>query len=331
MSVDDQSDVWRDLREMKRKVARLESGSMLENASITRGRVRFIGGTLRVDSGGRVEIVGTLSVDGPWDLDGDGDITGDVALDGTMTVRNGQIIVQGANPITLAADSSGGAAVMFDGGGSLASAGTSVVLSAGDGSVVGVGGDSVLLQGDTIDTAGSLPNLPTGASGAQYVAVHQGILYKTSGVGGGGGSGPGPIAGDFMYPFDPSTTDPVLGVFGMRLNPVTGVWAMHNGQDFSVAGGSSIPAAGDGTVSATGFGSGPGNYIILDHGSGITTHYFHMQAPSPLSVGDPVEMGDTIGAVGTTGSSTGNHLHWEVHVNGSPVDPALFMANQEAA
>ena len=157
-----------------------------------------------------------------------------------------------------------------------------------------------------------------------------GVLYKTSGVGGGGGSGPGPIAGSFMWPFPQSATDPALGFYGMRLNPVTGIWTLHAGQDFSVPAGSAIRAAGDGTVKTVAYDSGRGNYVVLDHGNGIETHYFHMQALSPLAVGTTVERGDTIGAVGTTGNSTGPHLHWETHVDGSAIDPRVFMASQES-
>lgn len=119
MSVDDRGDELAELRELKRRVDRLESGTMLENSSITRGRMRFIGGLLRVDSGGRVEIVGTLAVegtsqfvgpvtisgnlsitgnttitgefnlDGPWTISGDGDITGDVEVTGNFDVLGG--------------------------------------------------------------------------------------------------------------------------------------------------------------------------------------------------------------------------------------------------
>jgi len=112
MSIDDQGDVWRELREMKRKIARLESGSMLENSSITRGRMRFIGGLLRVDSGGRVEIVGTLYVEGttqfvgpvtisgPWTFSGDGSITGDVDISGDMDLT-GDLEVLGGGRIKV--------------------------------------------------------------------------------------------------------------------------------------------------------------------------------------------------------------------------------------
>lgn len=173
MSVDDQSDVWRELREMKRKIARLESGSMLENSSITRGRMRFIGGTLRVDSGGRVEIVGTLSVegttdfigpvtisgalaidgnttvngnldvDGPWSLDGAGDITGDVELTGDLNMPGTpgirMIPGQGGDPARIRLGDTAGDAVIQGGDGL-----TGIVLPDGSaGYLVGSGGATI--------------------------------------------------------------------------------------------------------------------------------------------------------------------------------------------
>ena len=170
--------------------------------------------------------------------------------------------------------------------------------------------------------------LPPSQPATYLVLGNDGVVYKTSGVGGGGGSGPGPIAGSFMYPFDPSTTDAALGYFGMRLNPVTGIWTLHAGQDFSVPAGSPIPAAGDGVIKTVAFDSGRGNYVVIDHGNGIETHYFHMPSLSPVAVGTAVERGDIIGSVGTTGNSTGPHLHWETHVDGSAIDPREFMATQ---
>ncbi|WP_431863030.1 hypothetical protein [Microbacterium algeriense] len=107
---DDLSDAFREIRELKRQVKRLQAARPLENASITNGRVRFVGGTLRVDSGGRVEIVGTLQIDGtttvtgsfkvtgPWRLEGDGTITGNVTGTGTLT-WNGPWNLNGAGKI----------------------------------------------------------------------------------------------------------------------------------------------------------------------------------------------------------------------------------------
>lgn len=329
MSVDDLGDELAELRELKRRVDRLESGTMLENASITRGRVRFIGGTLRVDSGGRVEIVGTLDLEGPWTFSGDGDITGDVDLDGTMSVRNGEIVIDGANPITLASDTSGGAAIMFDGGGSLASGGTSIVLRAGDGSLVGLGGASILLQADAIDV-GALPSLPNDIA-AQYVVVGEdGLLYSSSGVGGGGGAPtPGEDLGNFQWPFDLST---VTSEYGPRTTPYTG---FHEGIDFGIApavAGAPIIAAGDGTVAVSTFASGWGNHVRITHSisaGDVSTLYAHMNATPLVGVGDTVSKGDVIGYVGNTGNSFGAHLHFETWMStsyGSHVNPRDFMA-----
>lgn len=129
----------------------------------------------------------------------------------------------------------------------------------------------------------------------------------------------------FEWPFPVGT---ITSEYGMRLNPVTGVWAMHWGVDFSYGGigGTPIYAPGSGTVSGKGFNSSAGNWITVAHPGDLETVYFHMQAPSPLSIGDPVTIGTTIlGLVGTTGSSTGDHLHWETLVSGVHWNPRDFM------
>lgn len=114
----DLSDAFAWIRGLIRRVDRLESGALLENASITSGRLRFIGGLLRVDSGGRVEIVGTLQVDGtstvtgsftvegPWELTGDGTITGAVNITGPFTLE-GSWTITGDGSITGATTVSG--------------------------------------------------------------------------------------------------------------------------------------------------------------------------------------------------------------------------------
>lgn len=105
MSVSDQSDPWAELRDLRRRIQRLESGTFLENSSITEGRMRFIGGTLRVDSGGRVEIVGYLSVEGTTDIIGPVTISGDLNITGPTTITGptqvtGDLDVDGATTIT---------------------------------------------------------------------------------------------------------------------------------------------------------------------------------------------------------------------------------------
>lgn len=284
-----------------------------------------IAGTVDITGAMNIEgdttISGDLDVDGPWTMSGDGDITGDVEVTGDMLVNGGGTIVVGTGTSAVRLDSSWNDPRI--------NLGTVQVSGSPTGSSMTftMGTDVVYFVNGTLRVP-NVPDLPDGVAARYLVIGADGKFYKTTGVGGGGDGSPGPIAGSYMWPFSPSTTDPALGHYGMRLNPVTGVWALHQGQDFTVAYGSSIPAAGDAVVQASGYDAARGNYIILDHGGGITTHYFHMAGLSPWQVGDEVKRGDRIGAVGTTGRSTGPHLHWETHVGGNAIDPRQFMASQ---
>ncbi len=93
-----------------------------------------------------------------------------------------------------------------------------------------------------------------------------------------------------------------------------------------MAGGSGTPigAAAAGTVILTGPNGGYGNLVVVDHGNGISTAYAHLSSIS-VSVGQSVGQGTVVGGMGTTGNSTGVHLHFEVRVNGSPVDPLGYL------
>ncbi|HEY1174635.1 MAG TPA: M23 family metallopeptidase [Phytomonospora sp.] len=108
--------------------------------------------------------------------------------------------------------------------------------------------------------------------------------------------------------------------FGMRYDPYYNVWQLHAGMDLAAGGGAAIRAAAGGRVVQAGWNGGYGNYTCIYHGKGISTCYAH-QSSIGVWVGQHVKRGDYIGAVGTTGASTGNHLHFEVRVNGSPVNP----------
>lgn len=100
----------------------------------------------------------------------------------------------------------------------------------------------------------------------------------------------------------------------------------HTGVDLAIEGGTDIQAAGNGTVKVNGWDpDGYGNYVIIDHGDGTETLYGHMQSRSPLEVGQSVRQGQVIGDVGTTGNSTGNHLHFEVRKNGQTVNPEQYV------
>lgn len=128
--------------------------------------------------------------------------------------------------------------------------------------------------------------------------------------------------GMFKWPA-PSYTR-ISSDYGWRIHPTLGVNKFHNGVDMAAPGGSPILAAYDGTVAAAGYSSTMGNYIYLNHGSGLVTIYMHASALY-VSVGQNVSKGDKIAAVGTTGRSTGNHLHFGVRLNGSYVTPWNYL------
>ncbi len=108
--------------------------------------------------------------------------------------------------------------------------------------------------------------------------------------------------------------------FGYRVHPISGTSRMHTGVDLGCANGAPIHAAGSGVVTAADVRGGYGNAVVIDHGDGLATLYGH-QSRLAVSAGQQVSEGDVIGYVGSTGYSTGPHLHWEVWVNGTPVDP----------
>lgn len=390
MQLRDLSDAFYWIRRLIFRVDRLEGGAMLENSSISNGRMRFIGGLLRVDSGGRVEIVGTLqvdgestvtgqfTVDGPFTFNGDGSITGaltisgpvqitgDVDLTGIMTVT-GDIVVTGTGKIRI------GDVVIEDGkitagnvvmekdkitiGGPMPATLENGEFTLGNGAKVQVGltgGTSsigLVPEGGAVDISANqstawlraigaaisvstsqasiranivtIDELPVAESidNLEWVArdIDSGRLYRVPpGVGGPGG--------DFEWPYDLAL---VTSEFGVRVHPVTGETTMHNGIDFGPPAGTPIPSIGRGTVTTSQNSGGFGNLVVVDHGTvggaHVESYYAHMQAPG-AAVGTNVGTGDILGNVGSTGLSTGPHLHMEIHVDGVPVNPRDFMA-----
>lgn len=126
--------------------------------------------------------------------------------------------------------------------------------------------------------------------------------------------------GQFVRPVDGR----VSSAFGWRIHPIFKVKKMHTGVDMSASMGTPIRAADSGTVIQAGWRGGYGQTVVISHGGGLATLYAH-QSQILVSVGDAVARGDTIGKVGSTGYSTGPHLHFEVRVNGSPVDPMGYL------
>jgi murein DD-endopeptidase MepM/ murein hydrolase activator NlpD len=119
--------------------------------------------------------------------------------------------------------------------------------------------------------------------------------------------------------------------FGMRMHPLLNYLRMHTGVDWAAPHGTAVISAGRGRVSAAGMDGAYGNRIIIDHGGAWQTLYSQLASFS-VREGDCVRAGTIIGEVGTTGLSTGPHLHFEVRRNGEPVDPLILPATlQEGA
>ena len=124
--------------------------------------------------------------------------------------------------------------------------------------------------------------------------------------------------------FAPARKDLISSGFGYRRDPFNGRAAMHNGLDFKGATGTPIYAAAKGRVSFVGRKGGYGNTVEITHGNGVMTRYAHMSRFN-ARVGQQVLPGETIGAIGSTGRSTGPHLHFEVRVNNRAVNPRTFL------
>jgi murein DD-endopeptidase MepM/ murein hydrolase activator NlpD len=118
----------------------------------------------------------------------------------------------------------------------------------------------------------------------------------------------------------------VTSGFGFRTNPFTGLNQMHEGLDISNRIGTPVIATADGIVSDTGKDSSHGNVVVVSHGFGMNSRYFHLNKVF-VRAGQKVKRGDKIAEVGTTGKSTGPHLHYEVRVNGIPANPARYILN----
>lgn len=114
--------------------------------------------------------------------------------------------------------------------------------------------------------------------------------------------------------------------FGYRTSPFTGKKELHKGVDISTRMGAPIIASADGTVSFTGWDRGYGRVITIKHGYGLKTKYAHLKK-SLVKKGQYVKRGETIALVGKSGRTTGSHLHYEVHLNGVPVNPIRYVLN----
>ena len=116
----------------------------------------------------------------------------------------------------------------------------------------------------------------------------------------------------------------ITGSFGERIDPFNGEGAFHSGVDISASYGQSVVAAADGIVMFADFMGGYGRAVVLDHGHGISTRYGHL-ANFAVVPGQYIHRGDTVGYVGLSGRSTGPHLHYEVRINDTPVNPHKYL------
>ncbi len=170
--------------------------------------------------------------------------------------------------------------------------------------------------------------MPTTEQKANANSVYSLIKYGWGGNGTGGAwSGdigePVLSVDGFCSPLGARWQSMVTSEYGWRTCPYHG-WELHSGLDMSAATGTPIRAALSGTVTKSCRTSSYGNYTVIDHGNGMTTAYAH-QSERLVKVGDVVNVGQVIGLVGSTGNSTGSHLHLEVRVNSSLVNPRSYL------
>jgi len=120
---------------------------------------------------------------------------------------------------------------------------------------------------------------------------------------------------------------PITGPFGSRIDPFNGEGAFHSGVDISCRYGQPIMAPSDGVVTYAGFYSGYGRMIVVDHGNGISTRYGHLSGFA-VTDGQTLRKGQVIGYVGMSGRSTGAHLHYEVRIHDTPVNPHKYLRTE---
>ncbi len=139
-----------------------------------------------------------------------------------------------------------------------------------------------------------------------------------------------PSESGFLWPLDGSI-NVLSSLYGSRRDPISGRPGNHTGIDIPAARGTPIYAAKSGVVTTSVYGSGSawsyGNYVVVSHSDGTSTLYAHMSSRA-VTQGQTVSQGDVVGYVGTTGRSTGNHLHFEVRVNGTRTDPLYYFTDK---
>lgn len=141
----------------------------------------------------------------------------------------------------------------------------------------------------------------------------------------GGSSAGAPVVsgnGTFTHPCPGYTY--ISSEFGWRAQPIPGASTNHKGMDFAAGTGTPIYAAASGTVTSASYSGNAGNLIVINHGNGLQTYYMHCNSMY-VSAGQTVSKGQNIGSVGSTGNSSGPHLHFQVMLNGTPTNPRNYL------
>ena len=178
---------------------------------------------------------------------------------------------------------------------------------------------------------------PASASLQQFYALRMTAMTGAASIGIGMGDTKEASLRDWMRLAAAPTLWPVQGritaSFGERIDPFSGEGAFHRGMDISAEIGTRIIAPADGVVQYADIMNGYGRAVVLDHGNGVTTLYGHLSGFA-VSPGETIHRGDTLGYVGSSGRSTGPHLHYEVRIFNTPVNPhkyLLFTVTQQVA
>ena len=143
-------------------------------------------------------------------------------------------------------------------------------------------------------------------------------------AGSGGGAGAAVVSGNGMFTHPCPGYSRISSEFGWREAPIAGAGNNHKGMDLAAPTGTPIYAAAAGTVTTARYSSSAGNWVVINHGNGLQTYYMHASALY-VSEGQTVSKGQNIAAVGSTGQSTGPHLHFQVMQNGTPVNPRNYL------
>ncbi|MCX7561639.1 M23 family metallopeptidase [Sulfitobacter sp. F26204] len=170
--------------------------------------------------------------------------------------------------------------------------------------------------------SGNMPCYVLAAAGTDNFACFD---FDTPPAGHGGSSG---LGGGFLVPVNGVKTSG----FGPRHHPILKQLRNHNGVDWAAPTGTPVLAVAAGRIARAGDGGGYGNVIYIDHGNGVETRYAHLNAfAKGLKPGQQVGSGEVIGYVGTTGRSTGPHLHFELHAGGQPLDPLTYAGGRSGS